>query len=675
MDALLGNVQKAKFPPPRSLNRFIPPAVEAICLKAMALAPSDRYATAAELAGDLERWLADEPVLAYQEPFLEKAARWARRHRTAVAVSFALLLTVSSGLAISNFLIGREKAKTERNFQRARSAVEEMLTKVGEVELADVPQMEAVRRDLLERALGFYREFLDERSTDPFSKRETGRALGRVGDIRELLGQYVQAESNYREALGLLGNSSQDLETRRALARARANLGVLLKKSNRFVESEKFLREALLDRRRLVAENPENPDDGRALSSTIYQLGTLLARLKGRSQEDEALYREAIKEHEELVSQPSVGAEARRELVRYLNNLGILLSGSDVDAAEANFIKAQKLQDELQAESANNAGFRWQRARTWNNLAILYFKANFLDLAEPAFAKARAGFEALSADFPKVPDYRRELGMTLNNIGLLLQARPSEQTNPADVFRKALEDQRRLVADFPEVPDHRLKLAYTLLHLGNVLLKDSPEEAEKSFREAISLQEKLVADFSQVPEYQAALGWTLAERILPLNTPAERTAALDLLTKAVACLQRAREGNPRDQTYVRYLVAARTERAKVLLKTGNYADLALEAEQILQIDSKVPEDRINAAGFLALSFELAGSDPSLSGPQRSVIQERYATQAIKALRDVLGRGMNDTSILDAPDFKPLKGRPDFEKLREDWKAKGQKASA
>ena len=67
-----------------------------------------------------------------------------------------------------------------------------------------------------------------------------------LGDIDEMLGLYVQAESSYRDALRLLSAPTTDPETRRALARARNNLGVLLKKSNRFAESETFLREALL---------------------------------------------------------------------------------------------------------------------------------------------------------------------------------------------------------------------------------------------------------------------------------------------------------------------------------------------------------------------------------------------------------------------------------------------
>ena len=52
---------------PRAVDPSIPPPLEAICLKAMAFEPEDRYHSARELAHDLEHWLADEPVSAYPE--------------------------------------------------------------------------------------------------------------------------------------------------------------------------------------------------------------------------------------------------------------------------------------------------------------------------------------------------------------------------------------------------------------------------------------------------------------------------------------------------------------------------------------------------------------------------------------------------------------------------------
>ena len=79
---VLAKAQQGQFARPRQIDRRVSPALEAICLKAMALNPDDRYASAGELAADIARWQADEPVTAYPEPLHQRAARWAKKHRT-----------------------------------------------------------------------------------------------------------------------------------------------------------------------------------------------------------------------------------------------------------------------------------------------------------------------------------------------------------------------------------------------------------------------------------------------------------------------------------------------------------------------------------------------------------------------------------------------------------------
>ena len=65
------------FPAPRRLRRSIDPKLEAICLKAMALGPEDRHATALDLAGELEVWLADVRYRGEQERALDEVkGRW-----------------------------------------------------------------------------------------------------------------------------------------------------------------------------------------------------------------------------------------------------------------------------------------------------------------------------------------------------------------------------------------------------------------------------------------------------------------------------------------------------------------------------------------------------------------------------------------------------------------------
>src|SRR5262249_20897842 len=111
------------FPPPRQVKRGVPAALEAVCLKAMARKPQERYATPRELAEEIERWLGDEPVAAYRESFFARTGRWVRKHPARTATVGALLLTGVIALGISTLLIGQEQRKTAealRNEEQAR---------------------------------------------------------------------------------------------------------------------------------------------------------------------------------------------------------------------------------------------------------------------------------------------------------------------------------------------------------------------------------------------------------------------------------------------------------------------------------------------------------------------------------------------------------------------------
>src|SRR5262249_9467555 len=72
---VLQRVSRGGWPAPRAVRRDVPPALDAVCRKAMALKPEGRYASALDLAADIEHWLADEPVSAYQEPLSIRAGR------------------------------------------------------------------------------------------------------------------------------------------------------------------------------------------------------------------------------------------------------------------------------------------------------------------------------------------------------------------------------------------------------------------------------------------------------------------------------------------------------------------------------------------------------------------------------------------------------------------------
>ncbi len=98
---ILRKVERGEFPRPREQAHWLDPALEAVCLKAMALKPEARYASPKALADDVERWIADEPVASYPEPFVRRARRWARKHRTGLTTATATALV--AGLLVGGF--------------------------------------------------------------------------------------------------------------------------------------------------------------------------------------------------------------------------------------------------------------------------------------------------------------------------------------------------------------------------------------------------------------------------------------------------------------------------------------------------------------------------------------------------------------------------------------------
>ena len=106
--AVLRKVQTGTIPRPRQVKPGVDPALEAICLKATALKPGDRYATPMLLASEIEKWLADEPVSVWREPITVRARRWTRKHPASVAGVAAAVLVAVVGLSIGAIVLGQK---------------------------------------------------------------------------------------------------------------------------------------------------------------------------------------------------------------------------------------------------------------------------------------------------------------------------------------------------------------------------------------------------------------------------------------------------------------------------------------------------------------------------------------------------------------------------------------
>jgi hypothetical protein len=123
---MLEKVRRCDYPPPRQVKPGISRALAAVCLKAMATRPEDRYSSALDFAADVRRWLADEPVTAWREPALIRARRWGRRHKVTASVVVACLLTAGLFLWLNRARAERQ-AQIVASYEDAASTLVDVL--------------------------------------------------------------------------------------------------------------------------------------------------------------------------------------------------------------------------------------------------------------------------------------------------------------------------------------------------------------------------------------------------------------------------------------------------------------------------------------------------------------------------------------------------------------------
>ena len=203
---LLQQVADQEPLPLRRIDPRIPVELETIVLKALAKSAIDRYATAREFAGDLQRYLDDRPILARRPTVAEKTMRWCRRHKglvSATAIAAAVLIVAMS---ISTFIIVGQRNEARDLKDSARTAVDEMYVGFVQKWLAQKPQLEAEQHDLLMKALQFYEKFAGETDPDPQGRLRAARAWHCVADIRAKLGETASARQAYYQSFNCLGS-------------------------------------------------------------------------------------------------------------------------------------------------------------------------------------------------------------------------------------------------------------------------------------------------------------------------------------------------------------------------------------------------------------------------------------------------------------------------------------
>jgi serine/threonine protein kinase len=178
---------------PAKLARLIRGELDWIVMKAMDKDRNRRYATANDLALDVQRFLRHEAVQACPPSTVYRARKFVHRNRGAVVAASLIVLAMVSGVvgttigliqadqARRNEERARQAAELERdqkeearqravaNLRKASEAVDRMLTRVAEERLLHVPQMEPLRRRLLQDALVLFEGLVENGNDDPRS--------------------------------------------------------------------------------------------------------------------------------------------------------------------------------------------------------------------------------------------------------------------------------------------------------------------------------------------------------------------------------------------------------------------------------------------------------------------------------------------------------------------------
>ncbi|WP_449289935.1 serine/threonine protein kinase [Novipirellula aureliae] len=197
---MLNEVVEHEPASPKSVEPNLPTELDTIIRKSIAKLPTERYATAAAMADDLQSWLDDKPIKAKPPTAWERLAKWRRRNSGLVLVAGGLLFVSTLALSATTVLVWREQRATrealqretqqrevaEQNFSQARSAVDSF-SNLAESELAYRGDLQDLRRSFLETSLEFYRDFLVVQSDDPAVLRELAITSARVEKMIEEL--------------------------------------------------------------------------------------------------------------------------------------------------------------------------------------------------------------------------------------------------------------------------------------------------------------------------------------------------------------------------------------------------------------------------------------------------------------------------------------------------------
>jgi len=488
-------VAKNRGGTPIRIRKALESDIDNIVLMAMRKEPQRRYASAQQLASDIQRHLDDMPVIARKDTFSYRASKFLRRNWIgasagaslfAVVTVFAIVTYVQSlHIAAERDQVAKQRANAERERQRAEEVSEFLINlfKLSDPEENHGNQVTA--RELLNSGAQRLRTVL----TDQPATRAA--LLATVGAVYNSLGLYKDALPVLDESLALQRDSHDRVHLGALLSQGRARLG-----ASELVGAESSLQSALrIAQADFGAGSLET-------ARTIWELGDL-RREQGRFADAEGLYKRCLTIFETNHASPT-------DVSWLLDDLGIVYEREQQWAlAKVTYERALEIDQRLLGDDHPRVAVHL------HNLAIVNENLGDLKSAEDLFVESIRRYEHVyGLHHPETARAWSNYGQFLQREGRLAAAEP--------YLRRALAVTLSLFgAKHSLVAYNRVSLAILLHEKGDLA------SAEGEFRQALAVYDKtLPADH----QWRASALMHLARLLIDRGRPAE---ALELSRESI----------------------------------------------------------------------------------------------------------------------------------------------
>jgi eukaryotic-like serine/threonine-protein kinase len=455
---------------PARLSRIVRGDLDWVVGRALEKDRERRYASALDLAGDIERYLSDQPVSASPPSLVYQISKYVRRNRGTVLT--ALFLAISLLLGLVGTTSGLIRARRERDAKdaalqaeiearklaeasesKARDALDTLTDEWVENRLAVQPKLTDADRRFLQSIIRQYEDFGTEHPDRLFALATKADGLRRIGMIHWRLGALNEATTSFRRTEELqremLAANSGKPDYRMYLGNTLSNLASVLLQDNQLEESERKYRESIEIFERLSTEFPQNRKYREFLASSRANFGVVLKDLH-RNEETIEQYRASVKISQQLVTEYPQEPELWSLLSSTQSNLGIELAlANRIDESIATFQQSIDSLKQALSFRADDPVYRLTYIKALGNLGLVYGSQQRYGEARTILQTSVEEAAKLTADFPAVPDYRDTQAIFLGQLGQVLLA-DERKVDGLKRFQEAVEIRLRLVADFPK---------------------------------------------------------------------------------------------------------------------------------------------------------------------------------------------------------------------------------